>query len=119
MQYYDLVDTLIITPTSNGLSGYLKGLEYARKKYTPAGAFQIITSQPTAAHKAVAKLVREMYPNCVGLHQVESTAGKIQVLRRLKADNYTDNDPTVRKQIANNLEGIRLYKIANGKKVEA
>ena len=119
MEYYDLIDTLITVPGATSYSSYLKGLTKARVNYQPRGNFVIITSQPTTAARKVEQLVKDLFPNCRGLYQVNGTGAKLFVLKRLNADNYTDNDPRVRAGITKQLPDVKLYKITNGQRVEA
>jgi hypothetical protein len=119
MDYYDLIDTLITVPGVTNYSTYLSNLQRARVKYQPRGRFVIITSQPTAARRKIEQLVKNLFPNCVGVYQVNGTLAKTYVLRTLGADNYTENDPQVRAAIANKLPEVKLYKITSGQRVEA
>ncbi len=119
MDYYDLIDTLITVPGVTNYSTYLTNLKRARVRYQPRGRFVIITSQPTTAARQVELLVKDLFPNCAGLYQVNGTAAKIFTLNRLNADNYTDNSPQVRAAITDKLPEVKLYKITSGQRVEA
>ena len=119
MEYYDLIDTLITVPDVSNYSTYLANLPRARVKYRPRGPFAIITSQPLAAKTKVNQLIRDLFPNCSKIYQVQGTSGKINTLTRLGADNYTDNDPQVRAAIARKLPDLDLYRISGGSKQKA
>lgn len=114
MEYYDLVDTLITVRKSNGLQDYYRALREAKKAYTPTGSFKILTAQPNTTTRLAIQLSKLLFPNCLDVHVVASTGGKIAYLRALKATSYTDNDPKVRAKIAKELPDLQLYTITNG-----
>jgi hypothetical protein len=114
MEYYDLVDTLVKVRPSTGLQDYYAALKAAQKIYSPNGSFKILTSQPAYSSKIVRELTTKLFPNCLDVQTVASTAGKIVWLRALNASSYTDNDPKVRAAIAKELPELQLYAIVNG-----
>jgi hypothetical protein len=114
MEYYDLVDTLVTVRKTKNFSEYYRALMKAEKAYNPIGNFKILTAQPALAAKLATELGKILFPNCLGVHVVSSTAGKVIWLRTLKAESYTDNDPKVLRKIAKELPDLKLYVIQNG-----
>lgn len=111
---YDLVGTLAeVTYPSENLTSVI---------YKPRGPFVIVTAQSAGSHAKLYAQVREQFPNVTRIHSVrvgtdtQEGQRKAAILKRIKADSYTDNNTNILAVIRKLVPGIRLYHMSNGRK---
>lgn len=111
---YDLVGTLAnVTYPSETLTSVI---------YKPLGAFVIVTAQGAGNHRKLYDQVKQEFPNVTRIYSVrvgtdkQEGQRKASVLKRIKADSYTDNNTNILKVIKELIPGIRLYHMSNGRK---
>lgn len=111
---YDLVGTLAeVSYPAENLTSVI---------YRPRGPFVIVTAQSAGSHESLYRQVRKEFPNVTRIHSVrvgtdkQEGQRKAAILKRIKADSYTDNNTNILAVIRELVPGIRLYHMSNGRK---
>lgn len=114
-------------PNAYDLVGTLANVSYPGENLTsvifkPVGPFVIVTAQSAGSHAALYAQVRAEFPNVTRIHSVrvgtdkQEGQRKAAILKRIKADTYTDNNTNILAVIRELVPGIRLYHMSNGRK---
>ena len=111
---YDLVGTLAeVSYPGENLTSVI---------YRPRGPFVIVTAQGAGSHARLYDQVRKEFPNVTRIYTVrvgtdkQEGQRKAAILKRIKADSYTDNNTNILAVIRELVPGIRLYHMSNGRK---
>ena len=111
---YDLVGTLAnVTYPGENLTSVI---------YKPVGPFVIVTAQGAGSHADLYAQVRAELPNVTRIYSVrvgtdkQEGERKATVLKRIKADSYTDNNANILDRIHELLPSLALFHMVNGRK---
>lgn len=114
MRAFDLSGTLVTIDYN--ADKLITAIYDAKILYKPVGPFAIITAQQdnAAIQKAIRAMVANNFPNCERVYFVNGTESeiinkKIERLKALNADEYTDNNRDILAAIRIRLPNLKLY----------
>lgn len=126
MDGYDLDDTLAATEFANAATrGLVNVFKSAKVIYKPQSPFVVITARShstQAERRATTEWLRENQPNYRAIYYCEGSETdvakrKADLIKRLNLKSFTDNNSDILGQIADQTEGVRLYKMSRGTRV--